>query len=407
MLGFDYRNDTEAGWDSTYIEVDRDASGPAAPVVLAAYSGSLSGTASLLLSQGNGALPAGSGTIEVRFRVVSDGSYSDQDGLYPTSCGAFAVDNVALSGAIVSTSTFETDSDGWTLVPETAGYRDWSDLRSLSSLPEIVPPACGVHDSVLVFYNHNTGMIDPSGSLLVASPWIDLEAANVQGSKDILIELDVYQDFVRPERVGYDYYIQTYPVTCPSTGNPTPSRFYNLHGCFFGPDPCLSVDDCTIDGSPQRFLIGTFGASVERIRVGVIASNNCAGWGDCPGPNNDTTPYIDNIRVGVIPAGGVSDAGDSPRRPDVALRMLGRHPIVGAERTRFELAGRPGSAVKLVIVNVAGAVVRNVYQGELSDSPLTVEWDMRTDAGDRVPGGVYFARLEGDRKAVRKLVIVR
>jgi hypothetical protein len=403
-LAYDYRVDTEAAFDYVYVEVDRDAGGPAAPVTVATYDGSQAGTASILLSQANGALPVAAGDIVISFRVVSDGSYSDEDGLEPSDCGAVALDDISLTGAISAQFDFEAGSDGWVALAGPGSTRRlWTDLRDLDDLPETSPPACGIQDSVLVFYNYATEMIDVLTTPLVVSPWIDLKAVNVTGASDVLIQFDIFQDFVRPDHVGYAYYIQKYPVTCAATGQPTTSGFGNITACYFFPDPCRFVIGCP--GDPVTHSLGSLPESIERIRVAVAATNDCWAFDDCPGPNNDTTPYIDNIRVGVSVPAGVSDAGDGIR-PGAGLRVLGPQPIVGADRTRFELAGRVGSAAKLEILNVAGAIVRTVYQGRLTAASVTIEWDMRSEAGGRVPGGIYFARLTGDETAVRKLVVV-
>lgn len=62
-------------------------------VTLATYDGAGSGTASFVLVRGS-ELPSAPGPVYIRFRFNSDGVYSDEDGMYETSCGAFSLDNI-------------------------------------------------------------------------------------------------------------------------------------------------------------------------------------------------------------------------------------------------------------------------------------------------------------------------
>ncbi|HYV50830.1 MAG TPA: hypothetical protein VE910_02915, partial [Dongiaceae bacterium] len=130
-LNFLYKNDTEDGFDYTYVYVDTSGAGDNVEVV--SYTGQLSGTASLPLQPGI-ELPSVPKPIKIKFCVVSDVAWSDEDGLNPTACGAFAVDNISITGAITHSADFEANDGGWVLAPPVEGLGgEWSNLYSLNS----------------------------------------------------------------------------------------------------------------------------------------------------------------------------------------------------------------------------------------------------------------------------------
>jgi len=80
-------------------------------VEITSFTGAVSGTASLPLTQGI-ELPRVPKPIKIKFCFDSDGAWSDQDGLNPTDCGAFALDDVSIQGAITHSTDFESSNDG-------------------------------------------------------------------------------------------------------------------------------------------------------------------------------------------------------------------------------------------------------------------------------------------------------
>src|SRR5512140_2669197 len=99
ILSYLFRCDSEDGFDVTDVMVDTSGTGAARDIELISHTGVSSGLATLTLSPGT-SLPRSARPIVVKFIFSSDGSYSDEDGMYPTACGAFAVDNISLTGAI-------------------------------------------------------------------------------------------------------------------------------------------------------------------------------------------------------------------------------------------------------------------------------------------------------------------
>ena len=60
------------------------------------------------------------------------------------------------------------------------------------------------------------------------------------------------------------------------------------------------------------------------------------------------------------------------------------------------------------VYNVAGQAVRTLVEGLEPAGRHVVTWDGRETSGRRTGSGTYFYCLEaGDRKAVRKLVIIK
>jgi len=91
------------------------------------YTASGSGSENISLTGYLTALAGAGGNYTIKFRVISDSSFDDSDGEAPTTCGAFAVDNVNVSGGGVTyTSGFETSNDGWHVNPtETVSAEYW------------------------------------------------------------------------------------------------------------------------------------------------------------------------------------------------------------------------------------------------------------------------------------------
>lgn len=63
--------------------------------------------------------------------------------------------------------------------------------------------------------------------------------------------------------------------------------------------------------------------------------------------------------------------------------------------------------VALRLYDVSGRVVRTLFDSQLHAGVFRQTWDLRNDAGSRVPAGMYFYRLStGSFKAVRKLIVL-
>jgi hypothetical protein len=122
-LEYDFAVDAEPIFDHMRVLVDTtgDGTGEIEPI---SYTGVASGHETLPLVRGT-TLPSGAASpFCLRFVAESDGSYSDEDGLYPTACGHSAVDNIRLSGAVSDFTDFEAGDNGWTQL-QTTGVGDF------------------------------------------------------------------------------------------------------------------------------------------------------------------------------------------------------------------------------------------------------------------------------------------
>jgi hypothetical protein len=69
------------------------------------------------------------------------------------------------------------------------------------------------------------------------------------------------------------------------------------------------------------------------------------------------------------------------------------NPFNPSTRIRFDIPRIKGGQleVSLVIYNALGQMVRRLYSGEIGAGSFEVEWDGRSDAGNPIPSGMYFA----------------
>ncbi len=138
VLTFVYRHDSEVGYDRTYVEAE--SLGVWRPLN-DGYDGSSGGW------QDIGAygfvLTDYDDPASLRFRFISDGSYSDEDGLYVSSGGAFHVDDIRIFDFYGGETYFHDDVEDGSLcqpmVPGAAG--DYWHLID-RSCPALSDPHC-------------------------------------------------------------------------------------------------------------------------------------------------------------------------------------------------------------------------------------------------------------------------
>ncbi len=326
-LEYRYQVDVEPGWDYVYVVVDTTGTLPTTEGVdVASYTGPASGTGSLTLTAGT-SLPSQAGPIAVKFCVISDGAYSDEDGDYATSCGAFGVDDIHVwntdcGGAIDGLSTFETGNDGWVTETLCPGTDDLSRLAPVSALPW--PPGytggCDLGDSVLAFYDPATGGHPLYQDSYAVSPWIDLRAAGKTGLPGRFIELGGYYDLPLLNYIFVQALAQWYPDTCSVTGatrvSPltlTPNVYY-----FAGVPTCASVAPRRID------LRDVLPSTAEQVRIAVGVINYCRYYSNCTQVTN-STPWFDDIRFGVTTTNRIQTLVDAAAPGDTVLIGAGTY----------------------------------------------------------------------------------
>ncbi|MDZ4806002.1 MAG: FlgD immunoglobulin-like domain containing protein [Candidatus Eisenbacteria bacterium] len=389
-LEFDFAVDSEPGFD--YLSLTVQPSGAASPVVLNSWNGMTTGHAVFTLRTIDGTLPAGAGTVTIRFIADSDGAYSDEDGLYLTSCGHSAIDNIQLTGAIVHTATFESSTDGWdAVVPATPPVEDFSSLDDVDDLP---PPAgftgrCGTSDSVLVFINP-AGQHPAGQSNVAGSPWIDLRAGGDVGRPGMIVRFDAYSGTNTSVTPNLAWGVQYYPWTCPVTGEVGVSPpIFNGFFFFFGAPSCGPVT------YNLRNLVPT---SAEQLRV-FLGPHPYGSF------NTNAGPWIDNVRVAVF-GGATSGTEPAPAKPTY-LTEARPNPASGATRIVFGVA-RNNTPTRIEIFDIAGRRVRTLLDRSLDAGSHEIVWDGRAEDGSEVVAGLYFYHYEsGSLSETRKLVVVR
>jgi hypothetical protein len=383
-VAFDYVNDTEYSYDFSYVRVDTTGNGSAPDLELASYNGAVPASHAMLNLVPGATLRSDPGPFTLKFCVESDGSYSDEDGFYPTSCGAFAVDNVSVSGGGVNDyQDFESGSGGWNLLPANPGPGgDWSDIVAAADLPPVEPVcSCVLADSVLVFRDR----LDPEHNLaqhnLAVSPWIDLVRAGVEGKPGRVIEIEGYQDLLFEDGVGIDIQVQWSPFDCLGGGTAEVGPFRESGNYYITLGP-----DCFGSGNePFRLDLSDLippGATQVRIAIGVFSF--CTSFPNICLSQGNASPYIDNVRFGVYgepsapllvlePEDGPQDA--FPTDGTLGFASPGR--VDRAARTKFEEAYSSLGDTLIVRGGLGGAEVRvqfAVDPGPGTDGTVLSQW---------------------------------
>jgi hypothetical protein len=316
-LAYDYANDTESGWDYSFVYVDTTTNGT--DVEVAVRTGAVSARATHVLAPGS-TMRSDAGEYMVKFCVSSDGAYSDEDGLYPTTCGALAVDDIAVTGGGVSYSTdFETDNGGWTLLPAAAGRGgDWSNIVSAGDLPSpIVPCDCDFmkdgKDTVLVFEDLTVPGHGIYQDNVAVSPWIDLRAAGRVGAPQKFVRYDAYYNLPLLNYVFLTVAVQWYPEVCEATGKLVTSPFTSdyVQYYWYMTIGCRQYVEGA-DSAVYLSLASVIAADAEQVRLALGVLNYCRYYANCTGISN-STPWFDNVTFGV--------AG-TPGAPVVSARTI-------------------------------------------------------------------------------------
>jgi len=398
QLSFEYVVDSEPGFDYAYVEVDTTGIGDIATVW--AKTGSISGTANIVLTPG-ASLPSSPGDVTVRFRFFSDGIYADDDGMYDTVCGGVAVDDIVLTGGINYACDFETDTGGWHDVPSPfSTATDWSDVQAVADLPPLAgSETCALGDSAMTFVEGRPPN-DYHGCLfenLAVSPWIDLAEHGVVGQGGFVVDLQGF--FYLP----WPYYqlecrVQWTAPTCSYAGEQILEEF--VAPFYYFPEP-----QCRY----QIDLTGSIPADAEKVRL-VVGGYSSAWFILCdPGPSpQNTAPWIDAVRFGVYnPA---ATAIPDPRATtSTTLGAFRPNPMTagGGGSVAFAVAG--DTRVHLDVFDIAGRRVRTLWDRDTAAGDYRAAWDGRDESGAAASGGVYFIRLATptDRRAAKVVLIPR
>lgn len=169
-LTFDYRIDCEPQYDMVFVEAE--SSGIFVPV-MPALSGSSDGWATL--GDDGVSLAGHDDPAVVRFRFISDGGYSDSDGLYDSNAGAFHVDNIRIFDSVSGHVYFHDDCEtGGSCTP--AGPAAAGDFWHLI---DRASPAFSRPHSWWCGEDGDTSLVPPNLDNSLISPAADLSGCHV------------------------------------------------------------------------------------------------------------------------------------------------------------------------------------------------------------------------------------
>ncbi len=200
------------------------------------------------------------------------------------------------------------------------------------------------------------------------------------------------------------------------------------------PDSGYSVDDLA-PATPSPFA-GTYASGTTSMTWGANHEADLAGYrlyrgsdtGFVPGPGNLVTalsdtafadaagaPYVYKLTAvdlhgnespvaTLVPQGTTASDGTPPAALELSLG--GDNPSRSGAVLRFALPH--AGPLRLAIFDAQGRRVRTLAAGPFAAGRYTRRWDGTDESGARVAGGLYFASLEADGRALRrKLVILR
>ncbi len=338
LVDFRIRYDTEAFYDPVTLEYQALAG---TWTSIAEFSGVGSTLVTATVPEGDIG-----GTVRLRFRFVSDGVYSDEDGLYPSN-GAYILDDIFVydDGGVIDSQNFEDEAPGdqttfdgdWSATV-TPGYGMHAALMSGASVLQEDPVvtnttnlwgffqgstynyACGGHPEQLVVpYARN---VEGETLYLDNEIWspafrIDEDVNGLPVSGPISLQFDVYRDLAQNALVFYRFGVRSLVGACWG-----PWRTNNIY--YYGPSK--SWFEATFAVSP---LIDP-GATEIQVAIGAVDACSfwCGIFGD--GTCHSQGPLIDNVKVFAAPGSDIltvtntndSGAGSLRLAIDTANAML-------------------------------------------------------------------------------------
>jgi len=307
QLDYDYNNESEPGYDSTYaiLQVyDAGAGKWVDHVQMATYTGVLGGHETIDVdSHMSGLTPPVQ--FRIRFTFSSDVSYSDEDGNFSTACGGVEIDNYALAwqGGSTDSENFEGVAvgglpAGWQKI--ILGCGQYARVKHLNDLPvgliedpcfaQLGSQMCEIADSVLVLFDegHPSYPHPSCQDNYARSPIINLSSHLAPSGRILHCERFArlpMQDLI------FMYWQVRYKPGCAADGW----------------SPWVSDDQIyyTPEGTscrPMDFDVSAFvPPEAEQAQVGLGVINYCDAdpWGDGCSYVCNATPYYDNVTFGV------------------------------------------------------------------------------------------------------------
>jgi hypothetical protein len=169
VLTFAHYYDSEGGYDFTYVQAKQ---GGVFVDMNAGYNGQIAGGTWVDIGAYGFVLTGMDNPIEARFRFLSDGAWSDGDGLYLSVGGAYHVDNIKIFDFYGGTVYFFDDvNSGSPCVPQIPGSAgDWWHLVNDVCSSNVIPSWWCGDDA-------DTSLIPPSIANTLITPVADISNA--------------------------------------------------------------------------------------------------------------------------------------------------------------------------------------------------------------------------------------
>ncbi len=373
MLTYAYRYDTEPSYDFVYVEVQM---GGGFYLLGSPYHGNSGGWQDL----GSSGYYLGTcdNPIVARFRFSSDGGYSDEDGNYVTVGGACHFDNIKIYDYVTGTECFldVVDSGGLCTPGVPPGSGDYWHITDRAC------PAYSDPHSWWCGDDGDTSQLPPDLGNSLLSPVIDVtgvEVCTVRFSLHCEVPLDY---------TGGDWF--SYCFT--TDGGVT----WEMRGPYYRDEGACDgwTGQSGIDITP--YLPGT------EFQFKIRMWTNGDGCG--PGSAGGAGIYLDDFILEDWSEAGVPDDEEMPS--EFALRGNQPNPFNPTTVISYDLP-EPAD-VRLAVYSVDGRCVAVLEEGRVPGGHRSTAWQGRDTAGNELPSGVYFARLEaGEETAVHKMVLLK
>lgn len=295
-----------------------------------------------------------------------------RDGFYPL--GLAGGDPVQPTGALVkaaliastddmATADVPNNNEGWGRIQvDRALYFD-GDTREM--IAEMVSPGLTTGQSWVYDF-----AVDEGEELCVTVVWTDYPGASGSGIA-LVNDLDV-------------------TVTAPGGATYRGNVFAGGYSTTGGSADRRNVEECARIASPA---IGNWTLTVT-------------GYNIPHGPQ----PFavVINGGFGDWPPGGFSAIAQEERATGIGVVAASPNPAADLTRLTYRVPAGHAGPVELVVVDVAGRVVRALVSKGQRGGEYTVTWDGLDDARQPAGSGVYFARLTaGGQQATCRIVVQR
>jgi hypothetical protein len=99
----------------------------------------------------------------------------------------------------------------------------------------------------------------------------------------------------------------------------------------------------------------------------------------------------------------VAPVGSEVQSPLLGQPSVTPNPFNPQTSLRFEIGGSQAAHTEVVIYDLRGRAVRNLFRGTLDPGPRTMNWNGRDDNGRSLPSGIYLTmvRAAGEMKTVK------